>query len=186
MPGVRALSSGIDAVGTLVDTLRARFGDKILDAHDRLGEETIAVKREHALEVYRFLRGDPEMAFDFLTDLTAVDYLGRTPRFEVVTHLFSLSKGHRLRVKVPVDERECWVHSLVPLWKSADWLEREAFDMVGIRFEGHPDLRRILMYREFEGHPLRKDYPHTRRQPLVPERDPVENPWPPRDVGTGR
>jgi NADH-quinone oxidoreductase subunit C len=173
-------------VGTLVDAIRARFSDKILDAHDRLGEETIAVRREHALEVYRFLRVDPEMAFDFLMDLTAVDYLGRTPRFEVVTHLFSLSKRHRLRVKVPVDERECWVHSLVPLWKSADWLEREAFDMVGIRFEGHPGLRRILMYREFEGHPLRKDYPHTRRQPLVPERDPVENPWPPRDVETGR
>jgi len=173
-------------VGTLLDTLRARFGGKILDAHDRLGEETIVVGREDAPEVYRFLRDDPEMAFNFLLDLTAVDYLGRAPRFEVVTHLFSLSKRHRLRVKLPVDESDCWVHSLTPLWKSANWLEREAFDMVGIRFEGHPDLRRILMYPQFEGHPLRKDYPHTRRQPLVPERDPVENPWPPRQVGVAR
>jgi NADH-quinone oxidoreductase subunit C len=173
-------------VGTLVDTLRARFGGEILDAHDRLGEETVVVKRERALEVHRFLRDDPETALDFLSDLTAVDYLGRTPRFEVVSHLFSSSKRHRLRVKVPVPEGDCWAHSLVPLWKSANWLEREAFDMMGIRFEGHPDLRRILMYAEFEGHPLRKDYPHTRRQPLVPERDPVENPWPARKVGAAR
>jgi NADH-quinone oxidoreductase subunit C len=170
----------------LVETLRGRLGDKILDSHRRLGDETIVVARDHALEVHRFLRDDPETAFDFLSDLTAVDYLGRTPRFEVVTHLFSLSKRHRLRVKVPVDEKECWAHSLVPLWKAANWLEREAYDMMGIRFEGHPDLRRIMMYPEFEGHPLRKDYPHNRRQPLVPERDPVENPWPPRRMGTAR
>jgi NADH-quinone oxidoreductase subunit C len=102
-------------VGTLVDTLRARFGDKIVGAHDRLGEETVVVGREHALELYRFLRDDPEMAFDFLSDLTVVDYLGRAPRFEVVTHLFSLPKLRRLRVKVPVGESDCWVHSLAPL-----------------------------------------------------------------------
>jgi len=173
-------------MGQLVDSLRTRFGDRIVDAHDRLGDETVVVGREDALEVFRFLRDDREMAFDFLMDLTAVDYLGRTPRFEVVTHLFSLAKGHRLRVKVPVDEKDCWAYSLSELWKSANWLEREAYDLVGIRFAGHPDLRRILMYAEFEGHPLRKDYPFNRRQPLIPERDPVEDPWPARKGFEGR
>jgi NADH-quinone oxidoreductase subunit C len=169
-------------VGALVDALRARFAAEILDAHDRCGDETVIVGRDRALEVFRFLRDDPATAFDVLADLTAVDYLGRSPRFEVVAHLLSISKRHRLRVKVPVEEGDCWAHSLTGLWKSANWLEREAFDMFGIRFEGHPDLRRILMYPEFVGHPLRKDYAHNRRQPLIPERDPVENPWPPRTL----
>ncbi|MET0152819.1 MAG: NADH-quinone oxidoreductase subunit C [Candidatus Binatia bacterium] len=173
-------------MGRLTEALRARFGDGIVDAHDRSGDETVLVMREKAPELFRFLRDDPEMAFDFLIDLTAVDYLGKAPRFEVVCHLFSLSKGHRLRIKIPVPEDDCWTHSLTPLWKSANWLEREAFDMFGIRFEGHPDLRRILMYPEFEGYPLRKDYPHNRRQPIIPERDPVENPWPARGLGPAR
>ncbi len=169
-------------MGRLIDILRARFTDEIVDAHDRLGDETIVVGRESLLEICHALRDDPELAFDFLADLTAVDYLGRVPRFEVVMHFLSSSKGHRLRLKVPVEEQDCSLPSLSGLWKSANWLEREAYDMLGIRFDGHPDLRRILMYPEFEGHPLRKDYPHTRRQPLVPERDPVENPWPPRTL----
>lgn len=169
-------------MGRLIDILRARFTDEIVDAHDRLGDETIVVGRESLLEICHALRDDPELAFDFLADLTAVDYLGRVPRFEVVMHFLSSSKGHRLRLKVPVEEPDGSLPSLSGLWKSADWLEREAYDMLGIRFDGHPDLRRILMYPEFEGHPLRKDYPHTRRQPLVPERDPVENPWPPRTL----
>ncbi len=173
-------------MGKLVDTLGARFAGKIADAHDQFGDETIVVARDDALDVYRFLRDDPEMAFDFLIDLTAVDYLGKTPRFELVSHLFSLSKCHRLRVKIPIDEKDCRAPSLSSLWKSANWLEREVFDMFGIRFDDHPDLRRILMYPEFEGHPLRKDYPHNRRQPIVPERDPVENPWPPRRLGAAR
>jgi NADH-quinone oxidoreductase subunit C len=167
-------------MGTLLDSLRTRFGDQIVEAHDRLGDETIVVAREHALEVFRTLRDSPETAFNFLMDLTAVDYLGRNPRFEVVAHLYSLGKGHRLRVKVPIDEKDCWAYSLSELWKSANWFEREVYDLYGIRFAGHPDLRRILMYPEFEGHPLRKDYPFNRRQPLIPERDPVENPWPQR------
>jgi NADH-quinone oxidoreductase subunit C len=167
-------------VGVLTDSLRARFGEAIVDSHERLGDETVVVARDRAGEIFRFLRDDPAMAFEFLMDLTAVDYLGKTPRFEVVTHLFSLAKRHRLRVKVPIDERDCRMPSLTPIWKSADWLEREAYDMFGIRFDGHPDLRRIFMYPEFEGHPLRKDYPYNRRQPLIPERDPIENPWPAR------
>jgi NADH-quinone oxidoreductase subunit C len=110
-------------------------------------------------------------------DVTAVDFLGRTPRFEVVYHLYSMSQGHRLRVKILVEEADPAVPSLSALWHAANWLEREVWDMFGIRFDGHPDLRRILMYPEFQGHPLRKDYPVAKRQPLVPERDPIAQPW---------
>jgi NADH-quinone oxidoreductase subunit C len=93
--------------------------------------------------------------------------------------LYSLRLKHRLRVKVAVAEKDAWVHSAIDLWKAADWLERECYDMFGIRFQGHPDLRRILLYDSFQGYPLRKDYPVTRRQPLVEEVDPVVNPRPP-------
>jgi NADH-quinone oxidoreductase subunit C len=88
-------------------------------------------------------------------------------RFAVVYHLFSLRFKHRLRLAVPVEEREAEVDSLIPLWAAADWLEREVWDMFGIRFRGHPNLKRILMYDEFVGHPLRKDYPVNKRQPLI-------------------
>jgi NADH-quinone oxidoreductase subunit C len=168
-------------MGGLIERLQERFGDRIVDAHEHRGDPTVVIRREDQLEVFRTLRDDPEFCFDLLVDETAVDYLGRTPRFELVCHLLSLPKGHRLRVKIPVDEADCWAYSLSSLWKGANWLEREVWDMFGIRFEGHPDLRRILMYPSFEGHPLRKDYPVSRRQPIVPERDPIENPWPPRE-----
>jgi NADH-quinone oxidoreductase subunit C len=95
----------------------------------------------------------------------------------VVSHFYSLTHTHRLRVKIRVPEDEPWVQSLSDLWKSANWLERECWDMFGIRFVGHPDPRRILMYEEFIGHPLRKDYPVEKRQPLTEERDPIEIGW---------
>lgn len=144
------------------------------------GEAVVVVAREKAGDALRVLREHPDLRFDQLSDVTAVDYLGRTPRFEVVYQLRSLAHGHRLRVKVPVPEDDPTVPTASGLWKSALWGERETFDMFGIRFTGHPDLRRILMYEEFEGHPLRKDYPLMKRQPLIPERDPVADPWPRR------
>ena len=115
---------------------------------------------------------DAELRFDMLSDLTAVDYLkfpGREdgPRFEVVYHLYSLPHNHRVRLKVRLDEDDPVVTSAVSVWPIADWLEREVWDMFGVRFAGHPDLRRLLMYEEFVGHPLRKDYPINRRQPLI-------------------
>jgi NADH-quinone oxidoreductase subunit C len=120
----------------------------------------------------RSLKEDPKLEFDFLTDITAVDFLGKKePRFEVVYHLYSFRSNRRLRVKAAVPEAEPVVESLTPLWKAANWLEREVWDMFGIRFEGHPDLRRILLYEEFQGYPLRKDYPVNQWQPLVPERE---------------
>jgi len=153
------------------------FGERIVDSHAHRGDATVVVQREEALEVLKTLRDRAPFSFNLLADLTAVDYLGKTPRFEVVYHLYSLPQNHRLRVKVRLGEEDAWMHSLVPLWKSANWMEREAWDMFGIKFVGHPDLRRILMYEEFVGHPLRKDYPVDKRQPLTEERDPVVQDW---------
>jgi NADH-quinone oxidoreductase subunit C len=170
----------------LIDHLRTRFGERILDAHDRLGDETIVIRREDELEIFRHLRDDPSMSFEMLIDVTCVDYLGRTPRFELVCLLRSISKGKLLRVKVALEESDCRAPSLTPLWGSANWLEREVYDLYGVTFDDHPDLRRILMYPGFEGHPLRKDYPVARRQPIIAERDPIENPWPPRNPGVRR
>jgi NADH-quinone oxidoreductase subunit C len=145
------------------------------------GEAVIVVERDRIADALRTLRDHPDTRFDQLSDLTVVDYLGRTPRFEVIYQLYSIGGNHRLRVKVPVPEDDPVLPTASDLWKAANWAEREAWDMFGIRFAGHPDLRRILMYPEFQGHPLRKDYPVNARQPLVPERDPLTQPWYPRD-----
>jgi NADH-quinone oxidoreductase subunit C len=161
----------------LVAAARESFGERILDAQARHGDASIVIGRDGALEIFAALRERPELAFDLLVDVTAVDYRGTTPRFEVVYHLYSLAHNHRLRVKIRVPEDDPSVHSLTPLWKAANWLERECWDLVGVRFIGHPDPRRILMYEEFVGHPLRKDYPVDKRQPLTPERDPIEVDW---------
>ena len=161
----------------LLAACEARFSQAITARHSAAGDAAVTIAREGAVGVFRELRDDPTLAFNLLVDVTAVDYLGRTPRFEVVYHLYSMSHGHRLRVKISVEEADPVVPSLTALWHGANWLEREVWDMFGIRFDGHPDLRRILMYPEFQGHPLRKDYPVSKRQPLVPERDPIEHPW---------
>jgi NADH-quinone oxidoreductase subunit C len=141
------------------------------------GQAVVTLPRERLTDALRVWRDHADTRFEQLSDVTAVDYLGRTPRFEVVYQLNSLTHRHRLRVKVAVDEADAVVPSAVPVWASALWAEREVFDLMGIRFAGHPDLRRILMYAGFEGHPLRKDYPLMQRQPLVPERDPIAQPW---------
>lgn len=148
-----------------------QFADSLVSTHSRLGQDTVVIDGSRILELARFLKEDPELKFNFLMDLTAVDHWKHKPRFEVVYHLFSLENRLRLRVKVPVDEPEPEVPTLTDLWPGANWYEREVFDMFGIRFKNHPDLRRILMYPEFVGHPLRKDYPITKRQPLVGPKD---------------
>lgn len=151
--------------------LKEKFAGKIVDSHSFQGDETIIIAREEISDLFHFLKQDSHLEFNFLMDITAVDHLGKKePRFEVVYHLYSLSRNHRLRVKVPVPEEDPVVDSLTPLWKGANWLEREVWDLFGIRFRGHPDLRRILLYEEFQGHPLRKDYPVNQCQPLVSER----------------
>jgi NADH-quinone oxidoreductase subunit C len=156
----------------ILQRLTNRFGPAVLDTHERLGDTTALLERGALFDALQFCRDERELAFDVLMDLTAADYLkypGREdgPRFEVVYHLYSLAHNHRVRLKVRVDEDDAVVASAVPLWPIADWLEREVWDMFGVRFAGHPDLRRLLMYEEFVGHPLRKDYPINRRQPLI-------------------
>jgi NADH-quinone oxidoreductase subunit C len=156
--------------------LQERFGAAVLATHDHRGDHTAVVERGVVLDVLRFCRDEPALRLDMLMDLTAVDYLnypGREagPRFEIVYILYSVSENHRVRVKVGVEEDDPVVPTAVPLWGIANWYEREVWDMFGIRFDGHPDLRRLLMYEEFVGHPLRKDYPMNRRQPLVGPRN---------------
>ena len=156
----------------LLDEIRARFGAAVVETHDHRGDHTAVVERAALRDVLAFCRDSGALAFDVLMDLTAVDYSkfpGREdgPRFEVVYHLYSIAHNHRVRLKVRVEEDDATVPTAVPLWPIANWFEREVWDMFGIRFDGHPDLRRLLMYEEFVGHPLRKDYPINRRQPLI-------------------
>jgi len=159
----------------LLDRALTLFGPRIVSSHAFHGDETVVVEAQDIHDVLATLRSDAEARCDFLVDLTAVDYYGREPRFEVVYHLRSMATGERLRVKAEVadtdDGTEPFIQTVCDLWKSANWMEREVFDMYGIKFKDHPDLRRILMYEEFIGYPLRKDYPKEKRQPLV-RRDP--------------
>ena len=156
----------------ILDRLRTRFGAAVVETHAHRGDHTAVVERAAIVDVLRVCRDDADLAFDMLSDLTAVDYLkfpGREdgPRFEVVYHLYSLAHNHRVRLKVRVDEDDAVVPTAVSIWPIANWLEREVWDMFGIRFDGHPDPRRLLMYEQFVGHALRKDYPINRRQPLI-------------------
>lgn len=123
------------------------------------GELTLVVSRDFLRQVCEFLRDDPELSFNFLVDITAVDRYPVEPRFELVYHLRAMKSGERLRLKVPVGGDGPRIDSLVPLWPSADMLECEVFDLFGIRFTDHPRLRRLLMPDDWQGHPLRKDYP---------------------------
>ena len=122
-------------------------------------EMTIYVDRANIREACALLRDDAECAFNFLSDITCVDRYPAEPRFEVIYHLLSISKKERVRLKVRVDSASLTVDSLTSLWPGANYFEREVFDLFGIRFTGHPYLRRLLMPEDWEGHPLRKDYP---------------------------
>ena len=159
---------------TPLQRVQERFAQDIVETHAFRGDETVVVRPAALQAVAKFLKETPELDFNFLMDATAVDFLffagGRVQkeyRFEVVYHFFSLKNNHRLRVKVQIDEKDPEVDTLSDLWPSANWYEREVWDMYGIRFKGHPNLKRILMYEEFQGHALRKDYPFNKRQPLI-------------------
>jgi NADH-quinone oxidoreductase subunit C len=148
-------------VNPTVEALRAAFGDAIGRAAESCGDTIVYVARERVRDVMRWLRDTPGQEYDYLVDLTAVEYRDRERPLEVVYNVRALRRGADLRVKVELDPRgELEVDSVVPVWQGANWLEREVFDMFGIRFRGHPDLRRILMWETYaEGHPLRKDFP---------------------------
>lgn len=150
---------------SLLEEISERYPKHVVRTHSHLGDDTVLFKREGLTDLVRFLKR--ERGFTFLTDLSVVDRMGQSERFEVVYHLHALDSGARLRIKVPVAEEDPHVPTLTGDYRIADWLEREAWDMFGIVFDEHPDLRRILMYEGFEGHPLRKNYPKNRRQPRV-------------------
>ncbi len=153
------------------DALKQRFPEAVTDAYEGVGGDDVAfVAKDRIAEVCRFLKEDPALAFNMAPYITAVDYLGLDPRFEVVYNLLSTTRNHRVRLRVKVPEADLSVPSVTAVWRGADWFERYCLDMYGIQFPGHPDPRRLLMYDEFVGHPLRKDYPLKGRQPLVPER----------------
>ncbi len=141
-----------------IEVLKRKFGSQILSLKEEKGEITLLVKLEGLKNLLKALRYDDEMAYDMLIDLCGVDYLGEDPRFEVVYLLRSLRDGDRLRIKVRLNEDQ-EIETVSDLWRAAEWLERETYDMFGIRFANHPDMRRILLPDDFNGHPLRKDFP---------------------------
>jgi NADH-quinone oxidoreductase subunit C len=147
--------------------LSSRFPDSVVETHSYRGDDTAVVKKEDVLEICKFLRDDEALLYNLMVDLTVVDYIGEDLRFEVVYHFYSLKFNKRIRIKARVSESDCTIDSIVSLWISADWFEREAYDLYGVIFKGHPELRRILLYEGFTGHPLRKDYPIKKRQPLI-------------------
>ncbi len=147
-----------EAIEHLAGRVKDALGDDVLASHTAWDELTLGVRRESIVSVLRTLRDDPELQFEVLIDLCGVDHPEREERFEVVYHLLSMHHNRRIRLKLRTDEQSP-VPSVCSVYPAADWLEREAFDMFGILFEGHPDLRRILTDYGFSGHPLRKDFP---------------------------
>jgi NADH-quinone oxidoreductase subunit C len=155
----------------VIERLKAHFGPRILATSDFRGDDEAVVAPGDWLEVARFLREDAECSFEHFIDLTAVDYPTRDDaRFDVLLFVRSMTRNHRVRLKARVAEGQP-LESLFPAWPGASWAEREIYDMFGIGFTNHPDLRRILLYPEFQGYPLRKDYPIEKAQPLVPYRE---------------
>lgn len=154
-------SPAIEGNVAAIEAVRDALGEALLETVVFRGETTLVVTPDAAHETLRLLRDDPALRFDRLSNLTAVDYLdlGREPRFAVVYHLMSRGSLARLRVRALVPEDNPFIASIVDLYPSADWPEREVYDMFGIGFLGHPNLTRILMPDDWEGHPLRKDFP---------------------------
>lgn len=143
-----------------VSLIRNKFAGVVQEVIEATGEITIVVKPEGLEALMTWLRDEPTLRFNYLSDIGGVD-LGEfaSPRFAIAYQLYSLVHNHRLRVKVFLEEDNAVCPSLWNVWKASNWLEREIFDMFGVTFEGHPDLRRILMAQDFEGYPLRKDFP---------------------------
>jgi NADH-quinone oxidoreductase subunit C len=138
--------------------LQGKFAASIIDVVEFRGEVTVTVKKDAIIDILSFLK--QTLQYNLLTDLTAIDYLGKKEeRFMMVYLLYSIPNKDRLRIKTPVTEAECHIPTASTVWKTANWLEREVYDLFGIVFDGHPDLRRILMADDWVGHPLRKDYP---------------------------
>lgn len=181
----------------LVDLVRAHFPDAVVSSASEKGDESVVVQRDRVADVIRFLKTDPAADMKLLSDMVAVDLLtfdsemtgGGSlaslevtdyslskqpkvePRYRLAYNLYSVTKKHRLRVVVELKSDDLKVPTLTSVYRTADWWERYNYDLMGIEFVGHPNLKRILLYPEFVGHPLRKDYPVQKRQPLVAELD---------------
>ncbi len=154
-----------------VEKLKEKFPNSVLEVATFRGEVTIEVSKGDIFEICKFLHSDPGLQYHLLTDLCGLDFFPQTPRFGIVYLLYSLKNNQRLRVKTRIGEMES-IPSVESIWKIANWYEREAYDLFGITFEKHPDLRRIMMWDDYEGHPLRKDFPVEGPdfdKPFVPE-----------------
>lgn len=146
----------------IAERLKERFPQEVLDITEFRGQVSVTVKKERIKDICKYLFDEPGIEMDYLSDLCGVDYLGkRWVRFEVVYNLYSFKHRHRIRLKALVPEDDPSIDTVIEIWKVANWLERETYDMLGITFRGHPDLRRILLPEDWEGFPLRKNYPVT-------------------------
>jgi len=152
-----------------ISKVKAKFGNDVISSSSWRGDDALVIRKEALLPIATFLRDDAELDYNFLVDIGGVDYLTypkpQPERFGVAYHFLSMKHKHRVRLKVyaaAADE----IDSLVSMWKGANWMEREVFDQYGLKFKGHPNLKRILNHAEFVGHPLRKDYPIKKRQVL--------------------
>ena len=144
----------------IAERIKERFPEEFLDVREFRGQVSVTLKKERILDIFRYLHDDPDLFLDYLVDVCGADYLGKKEkRFEVVYHLYSITHRHAVRIKAEVDGDKPYIDSVMPIWTGANWHEREAYDMYGIVFNGHPDLRRVLLPEDWEGYPLRKDYP---------------------------
>ena len=154
----------------IIEDLQKKFPKKIKEVTMQFGDHIIIFESDALLDIAGFLKQDP-YNFTMLLDLTCIDYKGEDLRFEMVFYFLSLPLNQRLRFKTRLSEENPTIDSLTSIWKNANWLEREVYDMFGIQFNGHPYLIRIFMYEGFEGHPLRKDYPLRKQQPRIKLRE---------------
>lgn len=148
----------VDKEELLINKIKATFRNEVLDTQVFRGEVTHVIEKKALRSICNFLKTDPDLRMNYIVDVLGVDYINEVPRFEVVYHLYSIPRKLRVRLKLRVAEGET-VPSVTSIWPGADWPEREAFDMFGIVFEGHPNLKRIYLAEDWEGYPLRKDYP---------------------------
>ncbi len=144
----------------IAQKIQEKFPDAFVGSIEALGEVSVSVKREKIVAICRFLHDDPALSFDMITDICSVDFPNEELRFEMIYQFYSIQRNHRVRIKARVPEEDCTIDSVTGIWQGANFMEREVYDMMGIVFNNHPDLRRILMTEDYdEGFPLRKDFP---------------------------
>jgi NADH-quinone oxidoreductase subunit C len=150
---------GIDPT-QIAEMIKEKFPEQVIEVTNHRDQVSVIIKKGQSVAILKYLHDEPRLSFDHLQDLTAVDWMNKKEvRFEVVYNLFSTKYRHRIRIKAQMPENNTQIGTVVPIWAGANWHERECYDMFGIEFVGHPDLRRILMPEDWEGYPLRKDYP---------------------------